>query len=327
MIVIVYHSGLISGILLHMQPQAIHTLKIGKTQWINVTSTDETTLDYLRKKFRLSTADIEDCKPELQRPKVIPRPGYLFAIFLFPVFDKFSGIVEQKEVDFFLTKNTIITIHAGHLPDLETFFEALARKGDTAHPFLHDSSALIAQILDELIDTGFPLLQKLSLDIDTLRAQVLRNHSNRGFVTDILHLKNNLVAFRKATQPTEGLLIRIISALDRHSGLSREAKLSFDRLIDHTHEINEHLEIYRDAIEAVEDTHSTMISFRLNDIVRVLTVFSVILLSLTFFTNLFIIEAVDTPIIGRPLDWWALLGIMTIGTLIAIGIFKKKKWL
>lgn len=310
-----------------MVPKAIHTLKIGRSQWINVICPDAAALEYLRKKFRLNTSDIADCQPELQRPKVIARPNYLFAIFLFPVFNQSSRIIEQKEVDFFFTRNAIVTIHDDRIDDLGAFFNNLTRRPETVRSFSHDLSALIAQILDELIDTGFPLLQKLSLDIDTLRGQVLHNHSNRGFVTDILHLKNNLVAFRKAAQPTEGLLTRIISALPHHNGLSREAKLSFDRLIDHTHEINEHLEIYRDAIEAVEDTHSTMISFRLNDIVRVLTVFSVILLSLTFFTNLFIIEAVDTPIIGRPLDWWALIGIMTIGTLVAIGIFKKKKWL
>ncbi|MBI2552831.1 magnesium transporter CorA family protein [Candidatus Uhrbacteria bacterium] len=310
-----------------MVPPAIHTLKIGRLQWINVSDPEETALEYLRKKFRLNASDIADCHPELQRPKVIARPNYLFGIFLFPVFNPSSRIIEQKEVDFFLTKSAIITIHDNQIPDLGAFFEALARRGESARAFSRDGAALIAQILDELIDTSFPLLQKLSLDIDTLRGQVLHNHSNPRFVTDILHLKNNLVAFRKAAQPTEGLLNRIISALPRHHDLSREARIAFDRLIDHTHEINEHLEIYRDAIEAVEDTHSTMISFRLNDIVRVLTVFSVILLSLTFFSNLFIIEAVDTPIIGRPFDWWALLGIMTLSTLAAIGIFKKKKWL
>jgi magnesium transporter len=311
-----------------MLHDTIHTLKGKKFTWVNVTSNSKKELGYLRKTYNFELDDLRDCRPELQRPKVVSRPGYLFAIFIFPALNKKTGDIEQKEVDFFITKREVITVHNNGLPEMEMLFNAMSEDPGYANSLMKNPALFISQILDELIDTCFPILQMVSTNIDRLRRSVLHNTYQRKFVYDIMHVKNNIVTLLKAAQPTFGLLKRLINMLPKKLPVSQDAEHSYDRLIDHTEEIWSHLEIYKDAIESVEDTHSTLISFRLNDILKTLTIFSVILLTLTFIANLFIMEGNFRPVIHRVFfDWWIVIGGMIFVTAFSLFIFKKKKWL
>lgn len=311
-----------------MIPATIHTLKSAKYQWINVTRNSEEELQYIEKAFRLHPFDVKDCQPPIQRPKVVPRRelGYIFAIFVFPVFNSKTREMEQREVDFFILKNKVITVHDNSFIDLKNFFEILELKPDHRDDLMSNPARFVSQLLDELFDACFPMLFHISNDIDALRAKVLHEF-NRKTVYEILRLKNNIVTFRKAMQPHRDLLKRLINLLPYYLKFPQESHHYFGRLVDHTKEIWDHLETYLNAIDAVHDTHSTLLSLRLNEIIKTLTIFSIIIMSLTAFSNLFIMDGISRPIIGEYYDWWALIGIMTLGALAAIGIFKKKKWL
>lgn len=309
-----------------MIPATIHIVENKKYRWINVVHPGEEELQYLEKTYSFHPLDLKDCLPPLQRPKVVPRQNYLFAIFIFPLFNPHSGEIEQREVDFFIMKDRIITVHDNAFIDLKNFFQLLELKPDYRHEIMSSSAHFVSQILDELFDACFPMLFHVSSDIDSLRTQVLHGYS-RKTVHEILRLKNNIAAFRKTMQPHRDLLRRIINLLPKYIKMSLFDQHFFDRLVDHTKEIWDHLETYFNAIDAVQDTHTTLIQFRLNEIMKTLTVFSIIIMSLTFISNLFIIDGVSTPIIGNYFDWWAIVGTMTIGVIAAIGIFKKKKWL
>jgi len=311
-----------------MAPSTIHTLKERKYQWVNVVHGSEEELQYLEKVYRLHPFDMKDCLPPIQRPKVVPRPdqGYIFAIFVFPIFNTATREIEQREIDLFIMKDQVITIHDNSFVHVKNFYQLLTLKSDHRAKLLGNPAYFISQLLDELFDACFPMLFHLSNDIDTVRATVLHGYS-RATVYEILRLKNNIVTFRKAMQPHRDLLRRIVTLLPHYVKFPAETLHYFDRLVDHTKEIWDHLETYLSAIDAVQDTHVTLLSFRLNEIMKTLTIFSIIFLSLTFFSNLFIIEGLDRPIVGLPYDWWALLGIMTLGALIALAVFKRKKWL
>lgn len=311
-----------------MVPSTIHILTSKKYKWVNVTQVSEEELQYLEKAYGFHPFDLKDCLPPVQRPKVIPRTalGYLFAIFVFPIYNPRTREMDQHEVDFFVLRDTVITVHDNNFQELKNFFELLELKPDHKEELMASPAYFVSQLLDELFDSCFPMLFHISNDIDELRAEVLHGYT-RKTVHEILRLKNNVVTFRKAMQPHRDLLRRLISILPRYVPIPKDTEHFFERLIDHTKEIWDHLETYLSAIDAVQDTHSTLLSLRLNEIMKTLTIFSIIIMSLTLFTNLFIIEGVSRPIIGYLHDWWALMGIMTLGTLFAIAIFKRKKWL
>ncbi len=311
-----------------MLPSTIHTLKSKKYEWINVTVNGEQELQYLRKTYGLHPLDLKDCLPPIQRPKVVPRPSqqYLFAIFVFPVFNTSSKEIEQHEVDFFIMKDRVITVHDNSFVDIRNFFELLELKRDHRDELMGNPARFVSQLLDELFDACFPMLFHISNDIDALRGEVLHGFT-RKTVYEILRLKNNVVTFRKAMQPHRDLLRRLIALMPNFVKLPPDTSHYFERLVDHTKEIWDHLETYLSAIDAVQETHSTLLSLRLNDIMKTLTIFSIIILSLQLVANLFIIPATSTPIIGAVGDFEAIIGIMVLGALGAILIFKKKKWL
>lgn len=311
-----------------MVPSTIHRLKGKRYEWINAIQNSETELRYLEKRYRLHPFDISDCQPPIQRPKVVPRPeyGYVFALFVFPIFNPQTREIEQAEVDFFIAKDRVITVHNNSFVELRNFFQLLDLKSDHREELLSQPARFVSQLLDELFDSCFPMLFHISNDIDALRAKVLHGYS-RQTVHEILRLKNNVVTFRKAMQPHRDLLKRLVSRLPAYLKLPEDMLYYFERLIDHTKEIWDHLETYLSAIDAVQDTHQTLLSFRLNEIMKTLTIFSIIIMSLTLVSNLFIIEGVSRPIVGLLYDWWAILGLMTLGALGAIWVFKKKKWL
>ncbi|OGL66282.1 hypothetical protein A3B21_02845 [Candidatus Uhrbacteria bacterium RIFCSPLOWO2_01_FULL_47_24] len=311
-----------------MTPSTIHTLKGKRYQWINAVKTSGEELQYLEKAYNLHPLDLKDCLPPIQRPKVVPRLDrkYIFAIFVFPLFNQKTREIEQQEIDFFIFKNKVITVHENSFMDLKNFFQLLELKPDHRDDLMADPTRFISQLLDELFDACFPMIFHISNDIDTLHTKVLHGRTKET-VYEILRLKNNVVTFRKAMQPHRDLLRRLINLLPHYMKVSDDSLHTYDRLIDHTKEIWDHLETYNSAIDAVQDTHSTLLSLRLNDIMKTLTIFSIILLGLTLFSNLFIIPAYSTPLIGKLYDFWAILGLMMLGTLVVIGIFKKKKWL
>ena len=309
-----------------MVPSTIHTLKGKKYRWVNVTHPGETELQYLQKTFGFHALDLKDCLPPLQRPKVIPRESYLFGLFIFPVFNHQTREVEAHEIDFFIGRDYVVTVHDNSFIELKNFFDLLEMNPDLFADAIKRPVRFATQLLDELFDQCFPMLFHISSDIDMFRAKVLHGFSKET-VHEILRLKNNIVSFRKTMQPHRDMLKRMLPVLSHYLAFDDKDAHCFGRLVDHTKEIWDHLETYHSAIDAVEDTHRTMISFRLNEIMKTLTIFSIVILSLQLITNLFIIPAVSTPIIGTGGDFWALLGILTLGTLAAIGIFKKKGWL
>ena len=309
-----------------MLPSTIHTLSGRKIKWVNVTAISEVELQYLAREFNLHSLDLKDCQPPLQRPKIVPRDTYIFGIFVFPTFNSRTREIEQHEVDIFFLKDTVITVHNNSFPELRDFFALLELNAELRDKLTAQPIGFVSQLLDELYDFCFPLLFHISSDIDAL-SEGVRHGASRATVHEILRLKNNVVAFRKALQPHRGMLTRAISLFPQILKIKKSDTHYFDRLIDHTSEIWDHLETYYHAIDAVEDTHRTAISYRLNEIMKTLTIFSIVIMSLTLFTNIFIVPALSTPLLGNYGDFWAMLGIMTLLTISAIGIFKRKGWL
>lgn len=309
-----------------MIPSTIHSLAGKRYRWINVTRASETELQYLEKTFGFHPLDVKDCLPPIQRPKAVPRPHYIFAIFVFPVFNQKTQEIETRELDLFFDKNVVVTVHDGHSTELRNFFELLEMDASLREELLAEPVRFVSQLLDELFDACFPLLHQISNDIDTLRGHVLHGYS-RQTVHEVLRLKNNIVAFRKTMQPHRDMLKRVLAMLPHYFKVKEFETHYLERLVDHTKEIWDHLETYHNAIDAVEDTHSTLLSFRLNEIMKTLTIVSVVLLSLSFLANLFIIPALSVPIVGHFGDFWAIAGIMTLVALTVVGVFKRKRWL
>ncbi len=301
--------------------KTIQEFKNAKFSWINVTNNGGKEIAYLRDKFGFHDLDLKDCLPPLQRPKLVARPDYLFVILLFPVFDRKTRVLHASEVDFFITDKSLVTVNTNELAPLrEIFSRCQNKKEKCANP-----ADLLHEILHELLLSCFPMLVHISNDIDNVETK-LRSEFEKGTITEILRIKTNIVNFRKAMQPHKQVIRSLVAEAPRFFP-TQKMKIYFENLVSNTKEIWDLLDNYKDTIDALHETNASLIDFRINEIMKTLTIFSVIVFPLTLLAAIFSMNAPGMPFASHPFGFWIILGIMMLGALGLLWFFEKKKWL
>ena len=301
--------------------KTIQEFKNAKFSWINVTNNGGKEIAYLRDKFGFHDLDLKDCLPPLQRPKLVVRPDYLFVILLFPVFDRKTRVLHASEVDFFITDKSLVTVNTNELAPLrEIFSRCQNKKEKCANP-----ADLLHEILHELLLSCFPMLVHISNDIDNVETK-LRSEFEKGTITEILRIKTNIVNFRKAMQPHKQVIRSLVAEAPRFFP-TQKMKIYFENLVSNTKEIWDLLDNYKDTIDALHETNASLIDFRINEIMKTLTIFSVIVFPLTLLAAIFGMNAPGMPFASHPFGFWIILGIMMLGALGLLWFFEKKKWL
>ena len=295
--------------------------KNAKFSWTNVTKNGAREIEYLGKKFGFHEIDLKDCLPPLQRPKLVVRPDYLFMILLFPIFDRKTRILHASEVDFFITRETLVTVNSDNIAPLQEIFgKCRAKKNKCA-----SIPDLLHEILHELLLSCFPMLVHISTDIDNVENQ-LRSEFEKGTITEILRIKTNIVNFRKAMQPHKQVIRSLVAEAPKFFP-TQKMKIYFENLVNNTKEIWDLLDNYKDTIDALHETNVSLIDFRINEIMKTLTIISVIVFPLTLLAAIFGMNAPGMPFVNHPFGFWMILGIMTLGALGLLWFFEKKKWL
>ncbi len=298
----------------------------GAVTWVNVTHPGARELAALEKRFGFLPNDLQECPPPLQRPKLVERPSYLFMVLLFPHYDRRSKRVRPIEIDFFITPDTIVTVHGNELPLVAERFALLAKSKRDRQKFLGARPAeLLYNVLHELLKSCFPMLVHMANDVDDIEAQMSEVH-NRDSIREIFRLKMNIVNFKKSMQPHKAVIRKLISSAPTY--LPTDELISyFQNLIDHTKEIWDGLAVSEQTLDAIETSHLSLLNFRANDTIRVLTLAAAVVLPLTLVTTIFGMNTHFTPLIGTPYDFWIIIAGMVIVLLALLGYFKWKRWL
>lgn len=309
-----------------MPKPSLTEIRCGQQNWTDVSRSGPSELKVLRERFGFHELDVRDCAPPLQRAKFVSRPEYLFIILIYPIYDARTRSVEVRELDLFIGKNFFVTVHNDPLPPLLALITSFTKssEGKTSGE-LRTCPEVLYQVLDELLDSCFPMLASLGNQIE-IAEKKMENVHDRKTISEIFHIKTSIVNFRKAIHPHKSVLRKMILRLPDFMGTDGFIH-HFNHLVDHTKEIWDQLEIESETIEAIEDAHLSLLNFRTNDIMRALTVFAVIVFPLTLVAAIFGMNAKNTPFIGHPFDFWLIMLIMLLGALLMLGFFRWKKWL
>jgi magnesium transporter len=177
-------------------------------------------------------------------------------------------------------------------------------------------------VLDDLFDYCFPILDKIGHKLDSLEDDVFEGRSEE-VVRDISNVKQEIISYRKIVKPERSTLRLLERRVERF--LPEELELYFDDVVDAAERIWDILDNYKEIVEALEDTNESVISHRQNDILRILTVFSVVMLPLTLVTGFF---GMNVAFPGEATRWmfWTILGLMLAILFGMIGFFRYKRW-
>src|SRR6266404_3626796 len=253
--------------------------------------------------------DVEDVMSKRQRPKVddYTDEGYLFGVLHFPVYDRAIQRLNAAELDVFVGPDYLVTLPTVELLPVTRLFQRCEENDDFREQlFSKGSGRLFYEVLDDLFDYCFPILDKIGHKLDSLEDDVFEGRSDE-VVRDISNAKQEIISYRKIIKPERSTL----RLLERHVKrfLPEELELYFDDIVDATERIWDMLDNYKEVVEALEQTNESVISHRQNDVLRILTVVSVTLLPLTLITGIFGMN-VNFPGFGSSDAFWAIIGVM-----------------
>jgi magnesium transporter len=295
--------------------------------WVNISRQTEKELVAIQKRFNLDEQDIRESLPPFQRAKIVKRPDYYFMVLHFPVFDRTSRRLGFTEVDFFLSANYIITIHDDKLPTLETFFNECRKRAEIRKQFFSGTAVhVLFELLSRLLDAIFPALLHVNEDINLVDKKLFTKVTGKEMAEEILRLKTNIVTFRRTMQGHRTVLERLIMYSGRDLDLGAFQNY-INNLREFTNEIWHMLESQKESVNALHETNESLVSLRMNEVMKTLTIISVVTFPLTLIATIFAIDANGRPFVDLPYGFWLICLMMACGVIMMVGIFKRKKWL
>jgi len=306
------------------KPKHAHVIENNDFSWFNITQNTSWEINWLKNNFDFSPFDLQDCLPPNQRAKLVEYPNYLFMILLFPVYHRQSREIKAAEVDFFIGRNFIITVHNNELAPLREFFHECEKSG--LESILEEGPAnLLYEIINRLLNYCFPMLVHITNDIEQINSQILNSHGVSS-IKEMILVKRNIVTFRQTMVGHKNVIRQLVEKTGRFFP-NLKLNLYFQNLLEQTQEIWDTLETNKETINALHEARMSLSSYRLNQIIKTLTIFSVIFIPLNFIAFLFGMKTNYTPIVGAPFDFWIITFSMVIIALVLLIVFKKKKWL
>jgi magnesium transporter len=294
-------------------------------RWINIERPGPVDQAWLEEHFEFHALDYEDVRSRNQRPKIDEYDDYLFIVLNFPVYDKAVGRLNAGELDIFVGPDFIITLPNEPLQPVEYLFERCRANEEIREQlFSKGAGYLLYKIVDDSFDYCFPMLRKIGNKLDRLEEEIFDEGRSQEVVRDLSNVKQEIINFRKIIRPQRPVLRGLERSKQRY--IAEDLELYFDDIVDASERIWDMLENYKEVVEALEDTNESVLSHRVNDILRVLTAFSVVILPLTLLASIWGMN-VGVPGEGSETAFWVIIASM-FGLLVCmLGYFRHRGWL
>jgi magnesium transporter len=231
------------------------------------------------------------------------------------------------EVHCFVTAKFIITLHHGNCPALATVHDRLrSHRGSEVTP---PQVAVFYVIMDTLIDSFFPVLSAFDDSIDTLEGAILKNPTEQQLGT-LFDMKRQIMTIRKVVAPQRDMLESLNAGMVTIPGMTDADSVYFRSLYEHLIRISDMVDSYRDLISGAMDTHLSMVSNRLNVIMKQLAIVATFFLPLGFLTGFFG-QNFAWPIahmqIGLPSFLFLGIGSELVAVVLLVMMFRRRGWL
>jgi len=306
---------------------ATNKIKTKRLEWIHIERPDTEQIEYLKKEFDFHPLDLEDCLNDVQRPQISEYSHYVFFILTFPVYNRKTREIEASEVDFFIGSRYLVTISDGGVDTVKNFFNEVKNNEYSQEKYMQASHPvfILYEILHRLQNYTFPMLDHVSQDITDIEKKIFSGQEKK-LVEEILHIKRNIVDFRRIMQAHKNIIKKLMATHTKFF-MPDKTNIYFSNILDRTKDIWDILETQKENITAFQETNESLISYKLNDIMKTLTTVSVILVPATLVASIFGMNVRHMPFIGHPSDFYIILAIILIVILSFVMYFRKKNWL
>ncbi|MGB0121700.1 MAG: magnesium transporter CorA family protein [Solirubrobacterales bacterium] len=309
----------------------VEEIDAGGLRWFNIEHPGGPERAWLEENFDFHPLDIEDVLSRNQRPKIDEYPDYLFLILHVPVFDRKAGRLGAGEIDIFVGPDFVVTLPNQPVPPVEYLFSRCQDDEKLREKlFSRGAGYLMYRLVDDSFDYCFPMLRKIGNKLDALEDEIFDGHSE-DVVRDISNTKQEIINFRKVIRPQRPVLRDLEKVKTRYLASDLDLEIYFDDIVDAHERIWDMLENYKEVVVGLEETNESFLSHRVNDVLRVLTAISVIVLPLTLIASIFGMN-VGLPGGGDPqgssdAHFYVIVGVMLVILIGMVSYFRKRRWL
>lgn len=303
---------------------SVQTIVYGKVTWTNIEGPTHEDIEHLRRNFSFHPLDLEDCLSKIERPKIDEYDDYLFIVMHFPIYDSVREVSEPSEIDFFIGVNYLITVHDGRLkPVVQLFEDCRAYEQTRKRHMSAGASRLLYGVIDTLVDYCFPILAKVDHNIHTIEEEIFTENM-RQIVQKISVVRRDIIALRRIIKPQLAIVANL-EHVDRPF-IHEDLDVYFGDIHDHLQKAWEILEDHREVLEGLSETSDSVISYRINDVMKLLTIISVMLLPLSLISGIYGMNVL-LPGQDHPWAFPTVIAVMALIVAAMLAFFKKKNWL
>lgn len=304
---------------------SIIEIEHNRVSWINIENPTKADIEALNQRYPSHhPLTLEDCLSRIERPKIDDYDDHLFLVMQFPVFDKKKRISRPAEVDIFMGRGYVVTVHDGILEPLNNLIATCLQQEAVRERYMgRGAGTLFYTILDKSVDYIFPILHNIDTQINHIEDELFEADT-RNIVREISLIRRDIIALRRIIRPQ----ISIISNLEQRDRdfIRDDLDEYFGDILDHMFKIRDIIEENYEIIADLSDTTNSLLSHRINEVMRVLTVISVIMLPLTLVSGIYGMN-IPLPLAGNSWAFAGIMGLMVLIFLAMIIFFRHRRWL
>ena len=305
-----------------MNIKTIHTKNL---LWIDVTNPAEQEIAWLKENYNFKSRHFRAVSEHQQRPHIDQGPGYHFIVLLFPIYNYKSQEISPGEVDFFIGERFLITIHYDEMYTLKKIFSDTKNNAEIREKNMSKTSGnLTYNILENLFRRSYPILDHMSKDIADIEDKIFHK-AQTNMLPRIVLMKKNIIEFRTMMKTHRYVLEQLPKKKVSYL-IFPQSKTYYRDLLEYSHNIWDVLEALKETVETLQDTYQTLATQRLNEMSKVMSIFSAIVIPATLVAFLFGVGVENIPFRDHPFGFWIIAGLMILSSISLLTIFKLKKW-
>jgi magnesium transporter len=298
------------------------------TVWVDLQKATGKEFKQIEETFNFHPLSMEDARKSIELPKVDNFDDYIFVV-LHSISREFKeGYPVKREIDFFLGKNFLVTVHNHSATSMEHLVEILGKNNNRG---IKAPDLLMYEIVDFFVDSYFPLLDYWDDRIEALETSIVAQKQLHNVLKDILYIKREILYLKKSIAPERD----VINKLSRRDFpfIHPLTSIYFRDVYDHIMRIYAELEMQRDLLSGAFEAYTSVlsnrlnvISNRLNTIMQKLTVIATIFMPLTFIAGVYGMNFHYFPEITWRYGYYLFWAVCIIIGIFMYWFFKKKRW-
>lgn len=304
----------------------VETINFGVLKWHQITNPTIEDLDFLRDNFHFHPLDIDDCSSFVQRPKIDTYSDYYFLVLHFPIIDSRTSIIKTEETKIFWGQDFIISVANSNSVVSDLFHLVKLDPEEIEEDKISGTSdAILYKILYKMMKETFLLVERMGTEIDVLNRELFEVKSEK-IIEQISRIRRNIIQLNTMFRPQLRLFHKFESGEVKGFAQDMDMEDYWGNILDFYQKMWDMIDDYGELVAGLANTFDSLQANKTNEIMRVLTIISTIVLPLTFISGLYGMN-VKLPIEDWPSAFYIIMGVCFLTILFLLLFFKRKKWM